>query len=69
MLRSASAPLRDGTGYRPDCNADRNVALGPDWTPEGMTSEGDVRAVMHADRTPLSRFWDGWDGRPEPASA
>ena len=39
MLRSASAPLRDGTGYRPDCNADRNVALGPDWTPVGEDAE------------------------------
>jgi len=44
-------------------------ALGPEWTPEGMTSEGDVRSAMHVDETPLSRFWDGWDGEVEPAAA
>jgi len=42
MLRSASAPLCDGMGYRPDCSADRNVALGPDWTGEDADGAGDV---------------------------
>jgi len=44
-------------------------ALGPEWTPEGMTSEGDVRSAMHVDATPLSRFWEGWDGETEPEAA
>ena len=42
MLRSASAPgLRDGIGTQPDCSADRNVALGPDWTGEDAEGAGD----------------------------
>jgi len=44
-------------------------ALGPEWTPEGMTSEGDVRSAMHVDATPLSRFWEAWDGETEPEAA
>lgn len=44
-------------------------SLGPDWRPQGMTSEGDVRRTMHDDETPLSRFWERWDGEPDPARA
>ncbi len=45
MLRSASAPgLRDGIGTRRDCGADRNVALGPDWTGEDAEGAGDGAA-------------------------
>jgi tetratricopeptide (TPR) repeat protein len=44
-------------------------ALGPEWKPKGMTSEGDVRAVLHEEKTPLSRFWESWDGTSDPALA
>ncbi len=37
-------------------------ALGESWVPKGATSEGNVRQKMHTDATPLSRFWDEWDG-------
>lgn len=39
-------------------------ALGEKWVPTGTTSEGDVRQKMHTDQTPLSRFWERWDGSP-----
>jgi hypothetical protein len=38
---------------------------GKDWKPTGATVEGDVAARMHREETPLSRFWDRWDGRPD----
>jgi hypothetical protein len=41
-------------------------ALGPEWVPQGMTSEGDVRSVLHTETTPLSRFWLEWDGAMDP---
>ena len=44
-------------------------ALGPEWKPEGTTAEGDVQKQLHAERTPLSRFWEAWDGSIDPASA
>jgi tetratricopeptide (TPR) repeat protein len=44
-------------------------ALGEEWTPKGATSEGDVERRLHTDMTPLSRFWEEWDGRPDPDSA
>jgi len=49
--------------------AEARQALGEDWHPEGMTSEGDVRRRMHVDETPLSRFWESWDGTEDPALA
>ncbi len=45
------------------------AALGPDWQPEGATSEGDVKRKQHAESSPLHRFWSAWDGRPEPVAA
>jgi tetratricopeptide (TPR) repeat protein len=42
---------------------------GEDWTPTGMTAEGDVGRRMHSDLTPLSRFWQSWDGSLEPGDA
>jgi Tfp pilus assembly protein PilF len=39
-------------------------ALGPDWKPAGTTAEGDVRGATRPESTPLSRFWDEWDGSP-----
>ena len=44
------------------------IALGKDWQPKGSTSEGDVKRKQHVETTPLARFWEAWDGSPEPAS-
>lgn len=44
-------------------------ALGDEWTPQGTTSEGDVKRAMHADDTPLSRFLAVWDGTPDAGRA
>jgi hypothetical protein len=37
-------------------------ALGKEWQPQGVVSEGDVRRTMHTDITPLARFLEEWDG-------
>ncbi len=44
-------------------------ALGKDWQPKGATSEGDVKQKQHVENTPLSRFWENWNGAIEPALA
>lgn len=49
--------------------ADARTALGPDWQPKGATSEGDVKQKLHVEKTPLTHFWEGWNGRPEAAHA
>ena len=41
-------------------------ARGPEWKPEGAVAEGDVLGRMHVEVTPLSRFWNAWDGSLEP---
>jgi tetratricopeptide (TPR) repeat protein len=41
-------------------------ALGKDWQPKGATSEGDVKQKQHTEGTPLSRFWETWDGAANP---
>lgn len=41
-------------------------ALGPDWQPQGATSEGDVKRKQHIEKTPLTVFWENWDGSVEP---
>jgi hypothetical protein len=43
------------------------TALGKDWQPKGATSEGDVQQKQHVETTPLTRFWERWDGTAEPA--
>jgi enediyne biosynthesis protein E4 len=44
-------------------------ALGQEWQPKGSTSEGDVTQKWHIENSPLTRFWEEWDGRPDPATA
>ena len=44
-------------------------ARGPDWKPEGAVAEGDVVAQMHRIETPLSAYWQTWDGDEDPAEA
>lgn len=49
--------------------AEARQALGKDWQPKGSTSEGDVKQKQHTEGTPLSRFWENWNGAADPASA
>ncbi len=51
----------DGQDYDGRVAAIR-AARGPDWKPEGAVAEGDVATRMHSDETPLSGFWQRWDG-------
>ena len=41
-------------------------ALGPDWKPRGASAEGDVVRKAHTESTPLSKFWEDWDGSSSP---
>jgi hypothetical protein len=45
------------------------MALGPDWRPQGATSEGDVKKKQHEDSSPLQTFWTSWNGQSDPANA
>lgn len=45
------------------------AALGPDWQPQGATSEGDVKRKQHLETSPLHPFWSAWDGQPELTTA
>ncbi|MEW6159880.1 MAG: ASPIC/UnbV domain-containing protein, partial [Verrucomicrobiota bacterium] len=47
------------------------ASLGKDWQPKGATAEGDVKNKQHEEGTPLTRFWESWNGEtaPEPAFA
>jgi tetratricopeptide (TPR) repeat protein len=49
--------------------ADTRQALGKEWQPRGATSEGDVKTKQHVEATPLTSFWENWDGLAEPATA
>ena len=40
-----------------------------EWKPKGTTSEGDVERKMHTNSTPLSEFWENWDGVSDPEEA
>ena len=46
--------------------AEARGTLGKDWQPKGTTAEGDVQQKQHVETTPLSRFWERWDGLSEP---
>jgi hypothetical protein len=48
---------------------DARQALGKDWQPKGSTAEGDVKSKQHVEGTPLSRYWQRWDGTANPATA
>lgn len=46
------------------------AALGPDWKPAGATAEGDMKTGARSDSsTPLSRYWEEWDGTTTPSVA
>jgi tetratricopeptide (TPR) repeat protein len=42
---------------------------GEDWKPEGTVAEGDVAARMHKEVSPLSVYWEQWDGTLDPDQA
>ena len=42
---------------------------GEDWKPEGAVAEGDVAQRMHKEISPLSIYWENWDGTLEPQAA
>jgi tetratricopeptide (TPR) repeat protein len=44
-------------------------ARGEERLPAGAVAEGEVRRRMHEEQTPLSEFWQRWDGEPEPERA
>ena len=44
-------------------------ARGPEWKPRGAVAEGDVRQRMRVETSPLSRFWQSWDGLADPTVA
>ncbi len=59
-------------GRTRDANALLEAAVkarGPEWKPEGAVAEGDVAARMHRETTPLSHYWESWDGSVEPETA
>ena len=45
------------------------AARGEAWKPEGAVAEGDVAGRMHREVTPLSLYWESWDGTPDPQMA
>ena len=42
---------------------------GEDWKPAGTVAEGDVASRMHKEVSPLSVYWEQWDGTPDLAQA
>jgi tetratricopeptide (TPR) repeat protein len=49
--------------------AEARQALGKDWQPKGTTAEGDVKQKQFLATTPLSRFWEEWNGAPTPSAS
>ncbi len=45
------------------------AARGEEWKPEGAVAEGDVARRMHAESSPLSAYWEAWDGTTADLSA
>ncbi len=58
----------DGTSAK-NLLEEARVALGKEWQPKGASSEGDVKKKQHVEITPLSHFWEDWDGSAEPAAS
>jgi len=42
---------------------------GEDWKPEGAVAEGDVAQRMYKEVSPLSIYWEQWDGTLDPETA
>jgi tetratricopeptide (TPR) repeat protein len=45
------------------------AARGPEWKPEGSVAEGDVARQMHSEFSPLSSYWERWDGSVDDPAA
>jgi tetratricopeptide (TPR) repeat protein len=45
------------------------AARGEEWKPEGAVAEGDVASRMHKEVSPLSLYWERWDGSLDPDTA
>lgn len=58
----------DAAGAR-DLLQEARKSRGPEWKPKGATAEGDVLQKAHTETTPLSRFWESWDGALTPEHA
>lgn len=43
--------------------------LGPDWQPKGTTAEGDTLKKHHSEKSPLTVYWETWDGKADPEQA
>ncbi len=69
FLRGYLAWKRGKTSEARELLAAARQALGSEWKPKGSVAEGDVQRKMHSEETLLSRFWEGWDGSPDPARA
>ncbi len=69
FLRAYIAQRHGGTARAQELLRDARLALGKEWQPKGTTAEGDVKQKQHVETTPLTRCWEYWDGRDDPASA
>jgi tetratricopeptide (TPR) repeat protein len=69
FLRGYLAWQRGDTAAAKQFLTSAHTALGPDWQPKGATSEGDVKQKQHVEKTPLTRFWEGWNGSPDESHA
>lgn len=69
FLRAAIARERGDPGAARRLLERAAAARGEDWKPEGAVAEGDVARAMHREVSPLSRFWESWDGTAEPEAA
>jgi tetratricopeptide (TPR) repeat protein len=69
FLRGYTAWKRGDSAQAAEFLGATRKALGPDWQPKGATSEGDVRRKQHTETSPLSRFWETWDGGLDPDKA
>ncbi len=69
FLRGYLAWKRGDAGGAKDLLAAAHAARGEAWKPEGAVAEGDVASRMHREQTPLTGYWEAWDGTPDPAAA
>ncbi len=69
FLRGYLAWKRGDAGAAKALLATAQAARGEAWKPEGAVAEGDVASRMHREQTPLTGFWEAWDGTPDPAAA
>jgi enediyne biosynthesis protein E4 len=69
FLRGYLAWQRGDTVGATKLLAETRQALGKEWHPQNATAEGDVKRKQFVESTPLSRFWEQWDGANQPAAA